>query len=649
MRKSPTLFALLIVLAGAAGLDAQPKVERDLAHGIERVKEGDFETAIKILEAVTWELEGNPSKFKDLAQGYLYLGIAYLETDDEARARQNFKLAQRFDKRLKLRATEFSAQTIRVFEAARQDEAAIEERTATAAPTPAPSPTPLVIRDPGEWLAETGDGLQMQMAHRHGAAVDFGVLAANPAARELTWRGTGSPACPTALQIPFADVRSVSAAPQGGFVLEPTAARAEKWILIPRPHGAWLEKVAVPQAGTAAVKRADVPREVQFDVNLAVGRLLDAMGRSTTAAGALPDALYGVPVDATLADLLETPSDYEGRAVRLRGRLDVVSRDRGEYLIYADTAQLQASPSGEIQALVRSRARDWAGKEMEVTGVFRRRPPPPRADAKTPAFSIRFWDYLAPGAERPSPPKVEGTPMMLEDLVTEPDRFAGKVVRVVGRFRGRNLHGDLPLDSRRRDLDWVIKDDLFAAWVTGRAPQGEGFTLDATSIRDTVAWVAVTGKVEVHDGYSYVRANHVEMSPPPSANARVRMALPKGPVANLPPTVVMTVPLEFEEIAADARLTVQFSQEMNEDSFKDRVELRYADSQATALPRTRALYDDRRRALVVEPGTLLQPGRTVEFRLLKGIIDAQGRPLVPREGSTPPDGAAETIRFKIGS
>ena len=59
--------------------------------------------------------------------------------------------------------------------------------------------------------------------------------------------------------------------------------------------------------------------------------------------------------------------------------------------------------------------------------------------------------------------------------MTKPGKLDGKMVAVRGQFRGQNLFGDLPAASRKRGADWVIKEDLFAAWVTG--PQAEGLRL----------------------------------------------------------------------------------------------------------------------------------------------------------------------------
>jgi hypothetical protein len=70
--------------------------------------------------------------------------------------------------------------------------------------------------------------------------------------------------------------------------------------------------------------------------------------------------------------------------------------------------------------------------------------------------------------------------MSLEEVVKNPPS-PKDLVRVVGKYRGINSFGDLPIDSRRSSGDWVIKDQAFAVWVTGRQPTGSGFALTTDS------------------------------------------------------------------------------------------------------------------------------------------------------------------------
>jgi hypothetical protein len=82
---------------------------------------------------------------------------------------------------------------------------------------------------------------------------------------------------------------------------------------------------------------------------------------------------------------------------------------------------------------------------------------------------------------------------------------------VQGTFRGANLFEDLPPETRRRPGDWVLKDGPFSIWVTGRAPRGEGFSLDPAS-RSECDWrLEVTGRIETAARYVYLRAKSVAL------------------------------------------------------------------------------------------------------------------------------------------
>jgi hypothetical protein len=103
------------------------------------------------------------------------------------------------------------------------------------------------------------------------------------------------------------------------------------------------------------------------------------------------------------------------------------------------------------------------------------------------------------------------------DLVEDPQAYAGKKVRLVGQFRGRNLFTDLPAGSERQRSDWVLKDAEAAFWVTGKAPRGKGWALDPDYRGDAVRFLAVEGKPEVVNGVLYLRASKVELAKDPAA------------------------------------------------------------------------------------------------------------------------------------
>ena len=94
---------------------------------------------------------------------------------------------------------------------------------------------------------------------------------------------------------------------------------------------------------------------------------------------------------------------------------------------------------------------------------------------------------------------------------------------------------------------------------------------------------------------------------------------------------------------------VQFSNDMEESSFKDRVVFRYAGRPQpgdNALDAKRVSYDLGRKTLTVDPGDLLRPGRVVELLLLPGIVDLDGLPLETRPGRNP-GVATDVLRYMV--
>ena len=112
------LLSLLLAALLAAPAEG-PARNPDLAAGIALVKEGDFESAVVRLDSAVRRLEAGPKPNGELAVGYVYLGVAYLELDQELVARSRFREAAEQDPAMRLDPREFSPQVIRSFEAAR--------------------------------------------------------------------------------------------------------------------------------------------------------------------------------------------------------------------------------------------------------------------------------------------------------------------------------------------------------------------------------------------------------------------------------------------------------------------------------------------------------------------------------------------------
>lgn len=139
MRTLALWTAALALVVGAAASPQDVK-DADLARGIRLVHEGDFEAAVLQLDAAARRLETDPRARKQTATAYVYLGVAYLELNQEVTARGKFREALERDPKRRLDPREFSPQAIRVFELAR--EAARAEAAPPASPPHAPRPAP---------------------------------------------------------------------------------------------------------------------------------------------------------------------------------------------------------------------------------------------------------------------------------------------------------------------------------------------------------------------------------------------------------------------------------------------------------------------------------------------------------------------------
>jgi hypothetical protein len=309
-------------------------------------------------------------------------------------------------------------------------------------------------------------------------------------------------------------------------------------------------------------------------------------------------------------------------------------------------------PRNEIAGRWEQEVRTWVGRQVEVMGSVGY-----GQDQQTSQrmVYISIWGYLGPPDEKPL--KRGTTPTAtLEELVMKPEQYDTKTITVKGQFRGENLFGDLPSASRARSSDWVIKDDVFAVWVTGKKPKGSGWSLDASLKRDTGKWMEVTGRVRVSRRIVTIEALEVSLTRAPSATVAEKPVAeptpPPPPRPRRPPAVAFSLPIDGErEVPPDTVFQIQFSQDMDEASMKGRVLLRYAGRTQpgdNSLDAVRFSYDGGLRTLHVDPGDLLRPGRVVEIVLLPGIVDLDGKPLETRPGIRA-GSAADVLRFQVAS
>ena len=365
------------------------------------------------------------------------------------------------------------------------------------------------------------------------------------------------------------------------------------------------------------------------------------------------EARYGPTIDVTVDSLLDMPEQYAGRAVRTRGPLEMIpTGTRMQYGLRGTfRGYLYITPRQEVAATFEDQARHWGGKEVEVQGSVERGQDQQSGQA---IVYIAIWGYLGPPDDKPMK-RPDSPDATLEELVTKPERYDGKTVNVRGQFRGENLFGDLPSSSRDRSSDWVIKDDVFAVWVSAKKPKGPGWSLDASLKRDTGKWLQIMGRVRVRNGVVTLEAVDVVLSKAPEVRVAAEPKpepTPPPPRVKRPPIVAFSLPLDGErELAPDTVFQLQFSRDMDEASLKDRVLFRYAGRPQpgdNALDAVKISYDGGLRTLRVDPGDLLRPGRIVELVLLPGILDIDGAPLEARPGVRA-GSWADVLRFQVVS
>ncbi len=225
---------------------------------------------------------------------------------------------------------------------------------------------------------------------------------------------------------------------------------------------------------------------------------------------------YGEVVDVTVQSLADMPSSYDGRAVRVKGTFELGNNIGQRTYVLKDSfvAQVLVYPVREIAGSFEQEALTLTGKQVEITGVFHEARSQSSATTGVGAIAgyIQFWKYTGPPQEIKG--DIKAQTVSLESLVSSPGRHDGKTVRVYGKFRGKNLYGDLASHSQRDSRDWVLKDDVYAVWVTGRKPKGSGFELDIGLKRDTEKWLQVVGTPETIKGVTYLHALQVVLGKP---------------------------------------------------------------------------------------------------------------------------------------
>ena len=340
----------------------------------------------------------------------------------------------------------------------------------------------------------------------------------------------------------------------------------------------------------------------------------------------------------TLDALAAYPGFYHLQPVRVRARL--VTDQVGTALLSGTTRLLTVGDAAVAQ-------RDG---DVEVTGTFIDVGRLTQDDQRVAQFNLvalsqsvlkRDW----PGqnelpilavtevtvAEPLAAPSVRG-------LALDPLRFDGQTVTISGRFRGRNLYGDQPAAPGRSKFDFVIQLADASVWVVGRRPRGPGFDLNVEARVDTGRWLEVQGDVRTSKGLVWIESLSIRTTQPVTETAPAE-TLTEAPIQAPPPQVVFSAPTANEvDVPTSSRVRIQFSRDMQPESFKGQVNARYDAQEAdergippTAIPNFTASFDQGRRVLELRFASPLDRFRTVVISLGSGILAFDKQPLAPYE------------------
>jgi hypothetical protein len=345
------------------------------------------------------------------------------------------------------------------------------------------------------------------------------------------------------------------------------------------------------------------------------------------------------PRVTTVAALATYPNFFNGHRVRVRGEVT-----------QAGEATFVAAGVHRVQAIGQIGAPEGTAARMDIAGtifdVGRSQPDDPRLAGQP------FQDISRARLNKDWPGIGELLILVVEEaeaaggttdatiraIALDPERYADRRITVSGRFRGRNLFGDLPNAPGKTPHDFVLQSADAAVWVTGVRPRGEGFNLQVDSRLDTQRWLEVSGVVREERGLVLVQADRVAPGKEPAsergAGAGARPAPPPSP----PPSIVFSAPNGGEaDVPLSTTVRIQFSRDMKADTLKGRVRIGYSEAESAArnepepppAPPFTMNYDAGKRVLTIAFSRPLERFRTLYVQLVEGIEAFDGQPLKP--------------------
>ncbi len=328
---------------------------------------------------------------------------------------------------------------------------------------------------------------------------------------------------------------------------------------------------------------------------------------------------------------------FQGQRVRVRAEIREKQEDRW---IEGEGPRIFLVPTDN-----RARPGDVKGS-AEILGTFW---DVGRLEPEDPRISTALRDLVRRQTTKDWPGRGEILVLLVEDteaaqpfpapsvraLALDPERYVDQRVTVSGRFRARNLYGDLPDSPGKGRWDFVIQSADTAIWVTGVRPRGKGFDFNVNERVDTGRWLEVSGLVRYARGLVWVEATDVRAAPP--QDEAPEEAPPARPTEGPPPEVVFSTPTQDEsDVPQQTTVRIQFSRDMNAETFKGRVRVGYAAQQfadrgeltVPAIGFTYR-YSEGNRVLELQFTQPLERFRAVKVELLDGIAARDGAPLKP--------------------
>ena len=217
-------------------------------------------------------------------------------------------------------------------------------------------------------------------------------------------------------------------------------------------------------------------------------------------------------------------------------------------------------------------------------------------------------------------------------IALSPQTYEGRGVTLVGRFKGRNLYGDLPAALGKSKWDFVVQSADAAVWVSGLRPRGKDLDLNPDARVDTGRWVEVTGTVQREGNLTWVAGTAIRSATAPTeAPVEIALPAPKEPA----PAVIFSAPVQDDtDVDRAGTVRLQFSRDMIGRSFQGAIRVSYvvpaqAGAKALPPPAFTAAYNEGTRSLVIRFTEPLQRFQTVKVELTEGITAVDRQPLPP--------------------